>query len=189
LVLIPGDQSSNWNKYGERCAMPLRYKVSPELNMVLYIGDGFLKPSHFFDLEKTIFLEYPRPPGIITLVDLLDASTYFELDDIHHFIDHIKGMTKGGLEPGPYFMLTNDRGLHLLVHAADLMAGKFDLKAGTYHTLHDAITALGLSDREQEVIQLWNACKLDSSRIAPDLTDAKTPEQTTQDSVHTWDVE
>ena len=132
--------------------------------MVLYIGDGLLRPSDFFALEKTVFLEHQRKCGMITLVDLLEASTFFELDDIHRFIDNIRGMAKDGIEPGPYIMLTKDRGLHLLADAAQLIAGRIDLKARMYHTLRDAITTLGLSDREPEIIQLWNECKLESSK-------------------------
>jgi hypothetical protein len=63
-------------------------------------------------------------------------------------------MTKNGIQPGPYILLTKGWGLHVLAHAADLLAGNFDLKARMYHTLHDAITALKLSDHEQEFIHL-----------------------------------
>jgi hypothetical protein len=121
---------------------------------------------------------------MITLVDLLEASTYFEVDDIHRFIDNIGGMAKNGMEPGPYIMLTKDWGLHLLVHTADLLAGKVDLKARMYHTLQDAITGLELSEREQEIVQLWNECKRESSRASGNLVNTKNLKQATQKSVY-----
>ena len=141
--------------------MPLCYKVSPELNMILYIGKGYLTPPDFFSLEEAAFHKLPRPKGIITLVDLLEASTSFELDDIHHFINNINRMAERGLEPGPYVMLTNDWGLHLLAQAVNLMPSKVDLKARMYATLHEAIDKLGLSKREQEIVQLWNECRIE----------------------------
>ena len=143
--------------------MSLRYKISPELNMILYIGEGYSTPSEFFALEEAVFLKHPRQRGMITLVDALELSTSFELHDIRRFIDNIKGLAKNGMEPGPYLMLTRDRGLHLLADAAQLMAGKIDLKARMYHTLRDVILALGLSDHEKEIIQLWNECKSEPS--------------------------
>lgn len=144
--------------------MSLCYKISPELNMILYVGKGYSTPSDFFALEKTAFLKHPRQRGMITLVDALELLTAFELPDIHRFIDNIDRMTKNGMEPGPYIMLTRDRGLHVLADAAKLLAGKVDLKARMYYTLPESIIALGLSDREQEVIQLWEECKIESSR-------------------------
>ena len=144
--------------------MSLCYKISLELNMILYVGEGSSSPSDFFALEKAAFLEYPRQPGMITLVDALDLSTSFDLDDIHHFIDNIMTMAKNGMEPGPYFMITKDWGLHLLADAANLIAGQFDLKARMYYTLQEAIVALGLSDHQQQVIQLWNDCRLESQK-------------------------
>jgi len=91
------------------------------------------------------------------------------LNDIRHFIDNIKTLTRNGMEPGPYFMITRDWGLHVLADAAKLMAGNVDLKAKMYYTLQEAIVALGLSDHEEEIIQLWNECKLESSRTRGDL--------------------
>ena len=146
--------------------MSLCYKISPELNIILYVGKGYSTPSDFFALEKTAFLKHPRPRGMITLVDALELSTAFELPDIHRFIDNIDRMAKNGMEPGPYIMLTRDRGLHVLADAAKLIAGKVDLKARMYYTLQESIIALGLSDRRQEIIQLWDECKIESSRTS-----------------------
>jgi hypothetical protein len=157
--------------------MSLCYKISPELNMILYIGEGYSTPSDFFALEKAAFLKHPRPRGMITLVDALDLATAFELNDIHRFIDNIKGMTKDGMEPGPYFMITRDWGLHLLADAANLLAGKLDLKARMYHTLDEAIVALGLWDHQQEVIQLWKECRIKSSKTSGDAANIKTLKQ------------
>jgi hypothetical protein len=120
---------------------------------------------------------------MITLVDLLEASTSFDLNDIHHFINNIDYMAKNGMEPGHYFMLTKDAGLHLLAKAVNLMAGNVDLKAGMYYTLQDAITALGLSDREPEIIQLWNECKIESAKIWGNLANIRNLEQTIENSV------
>jgi hypothetical protein len=158
--------------------MSLHYKISPELNMILYIGEGYSTPSEFFALEEAAFLKHPRQRSMITLVDALDLSTSFELNDIHRFIDNIKELAKNGMEPGPYLMLTRDQGLHLLADAAQLLAGKVDLKARMYHTLQDVIIVLGLSDHEKEVIQLWNECKSESSGTRDDIANIQTVKET-----------
>jgi hypothetical protein len=145
--------------------MSLSYKISPELNIILYIGEGYSSPSDFFALEETAFLKHARQPGMITLVDALELTTAFDLNDIHRFIANIKGLADSGVESGPYIMLTRDRGLHVLADAAQLLAGKLDLKARMYYTLQEATLALGLSGHQQEILQLWNECKLESSKI------------------------
>ncbi len=139
--------------------MSLSYKIGSELNMILYIGKGYLKPSDFFSLEKAAFQQNHRPKGMVTLVDALDATTSFELDDIHRFINQINYLADTGLEPGPYVMLTNDWGIHLLAQAVRLLPSKVDLKIRIYNTLQEAIRGLGLSEQEEEIIQLWNKCK------------------------------
>lgn len=154
--------------------MSLCYKICPELNMIVYIGKGYSSPSDFFALEEAAFLKHPRNPGMITLVDALELSTSFDLNDINHFIDNINRMAENGMEPGPYFMITRDWGLHLLADAAKLMAGKVDFKAKMYHTLEEAILALGLSDHKKEIIQLWNECRLESSGTSGDAANIRT---------------
>jgi hypothetical protein len=57
--------------------MALCYKISPELNMILYVGKGYSTPSEFFALEKAAFLRHPRPPGMITLGDCHFANPQF----------------------------------------------------------------------------------------------------------------
>jgi hypothetical protein len=146
--------------------MPLCYKLSPELNMILYVGRGYASPSDFFALEEAAFREQPRPRGMITLVDALELHTAFDLHDIHQFIDNIASMAKNRTEPGPYIMLTRDWGLHLLVDAAQLMAGSLDLKARTYYTLEEAVVALGLADHRREILDLWEECKLEASEVS-----------------------
>jgi hypothetical protein len=152
--------------------MPLSYKFSPELNLILYIGEGYASPSDFFALERAAFLERPRPRGMVTLVDALELCTCFELRDIHSFISNIDRLSKDGMEPGPYFMLTRDRGLHLLAEAAQLLAGRLDLKARMHYTLDEAIVALGLSDHKAEILQLWEECKLKSSEENPKASES-----------------
>ena len=106
---------------------------------------------------------------MITLVDALELSTAFDLKDIHRFIDNINRMAKNRIEPGPYIVLTRDQGLHLLADAAQLLAGKIDLKA-RMSTLEEAIVALGLSDHKREIIQLSNECKSESKKLQNKLT-------------------
>jgi hypothetical protein len=143
--------------------MPLCYKINRELNMILYVGEGYASPSDFFALENAAFLEHPRRRNMITLVDALELCTSFDLNDIRRFIDNIDKMTENGMEPGPYIMLTRDWGLHLLADAAQLLAGKLDLKARMYFTLEEAIVGLGLLDHRQEILRLWEECKHESS--------------------------
>ena len=176
---MPGDrnQVESTSKAREPFAMSLCHKMSPELSIIIYVGKGYSTPSDFFALEEAAFLKHPRPRGMITLVDALELTTAFELNDIHRFIENIKGLADSGLEPGPYIMLTRDWGLHVLAEAAQLLAGKIDLKARMYFTIQEAIAALGLSAHEEEIMQLWNECKVESLRNSQDTADPQALKQ------------
>jgi hypothetical protein len=137
--------------------MPLYYKISEELNMILYVGQGVLHPSDFYALERVVLAENHRKPGMITIVDALHVSTSFTWPDVHNFISHLNSMTR--LEAGPYIMLTLDRGIHLLAQAANLIIGKPEMKIHVHDTLEDVIRAFGLADHKREIIQFWQECR------------------------------
>ena len=72
-------------------------------------------------------------------------------------------------------MITEDWGLHLMAEAARLMAVDLDLKARMYFTLQEAIAALGLSDHRDEIIPLWEECKLELKRTSGATRNIKVP--------------
>ena len=158
--------------------MPLCYKISPELNMILYVGEGVLKPSAFFALEKIAFLENRRQHNMTTLVDARKISTSFDMEDIENFIDNIKSLTTNGMEPGPYIMITQDWGIHLLAQAVCLMASKVDLNIHIFHTIEEAILKMGWLDQEQEIIRLWDECRTELSKLGANPLSLQTVKQT-----------
>lgn len=135
--------------------MSLQYVISPELNVILYVGKGYITPSEFFSLEQAAFQQNHRPRGMITLVDASEIVTDFSLADIHRFIENIRELNQDGMDPGPYVMVTLDHGIHLLAKAVNLMAGQLDLKIRIYTSMQEAITGLGMSDHSQEIVEIW----------------------------------
>jgi hypothetical protein len=145
--------------------MTLCYKIDPEVNLILYIGEGNLKPSDFYAAEKAAFAYHRREPGMITLVDALDVSTSFDMDDVHTYLEHVTNIKKNGTEPGPYIMITRDTGIHLMAQAVNLMTNILEFKIRVFHSLRDAIADLGLSDEEAGISKLWNECRSELERV------------------------
>lgn len=146
--------------------MPLQYKICEKPNVILYVGQGILRPSDFYTVESRLLAEKRHKPGTITLVDVLDVSITFSWDDINTFLDHLQSMAH--YEAGPYIMLTLDQGLHLLAKATNLITNKADLQIHVYYNMEDVIRAFGLTEHKQEIFQCWRECKSEFSARTSD---------------------
>ena len=139
--------------------MSIRYNISPELNLLIYICKGLITPAEFFELANTSFHDTRRKNGMMIVIDILSAGVDFELKDIQHIIDLTNDMAEQGLEPESTAILTQSKGMHILGEAMKLFPTKAKLKISMFYTLDDVITSFGLSEFRQEVIQFWEESK------------------------------
>jgi hypothetical protein len=145
--------------------MALCYKIDPALNLILYIGEGELTPADFYAAEKSAFEKNKRDRSMITLVDALNVSTSFDMEDVRVYLDHITSIKRNETDPGPYIMITRDTGIHLLAEAVNLITNQPELKIRIYYSLQEAIADLGLSDYGAEIHQLWKECRSEVERV------------------------
>ena len=139
--------------------MPIRYCISPELNIILYIGEELMTGSEYFNAAGLAYLDERRKWGMITIVDILSVETDFDLEDMHHAIDFSKNLPQKGLEPEQVVLLTNSKGISLISNAIKMMSNTIAIKLDVVNTLDDLTSLLGFSERKQEFIQFYNECK------------------------------
>ena len=139
--------------------MPIRYCISPELNIILYVAEKIMTGSEYFNAAELACLDERRKWGMTTIVDILSVETDFDLEDMHHAINFSKNLPQKGLEPEQVVLLTNSKGISLISNAIKMMSDKIEIKLDVVSTLDDLISFLGFSERKQEFVQFYNECK------------------------------
>ena len=139
--------------------MPIRYRISPELNIILYVGEKILTGSEYFKAAELASLDEHRKWGMTTIVDILSVEADFDLEDMHRAIDFSKNLPQKGLEPEQVVLLTHSKGIYLISNALKMMSDKISIKVDAVSTLDDLISLLGFSERRQEFIRFYNEFK------------------------------
>ena len=135
--------------------MPIRYNISPELNMEMYVCRGSITAAEIFKTVDMVLSDQPRKPGFITIIDLIAAVENIHLKDIYETIERIEKMVEKGFVPGPILMLSQSRGIHILADTIQMLPSKVPFKMTAFYTMEDAINSLGLSESRQDIIQFW----------------------------------
>lgn len=137
--------------------MPLHYKIYEPLNLVVYVGQGIIRPSDFYSVESRLLTGKRHEPNRVTFADVFDVAISFSWDDINTFLGHLKFMAQ--YKAGPYILLTRDQGLHLLARATNLITSKAELQIHIYSNMEDAIRMVGWEDHQHEIFRVWHGCK------------------------------
>jgi len=136
--------------------MPIRYNISPELHMVIYVCRGVITAAEVFSTADAVFVDKRRRPGLITIIELLSAVENIYLEDIYETTRRIEKTADKGFAPGPIVLLSRSQGIHVLVDTIQLLPSKVPFKMGVFHTMEDVITSLGLSGLREEIIGFWH---------------------------------
>ncbi len=145
--------------------MPIRYRINPELNIILFIGEGLMTGSEYFKAQELAELDEHRKWGMTTIVDILSVEADFDLEDMHHAINFAKNLPQKGLEPEQVILLTHSKGIYLMSNALKMMSDKVSIKVDVVSTLDDLISLLAFSERRQEFIRFYNEFKFGKQEI------------------------
>ena len=137
--------------------MPIRYDISPTLNMLIFVCKGPVTAAEFFQTADMIFFDARRKPGLITIVDLFSAMENFHLQDIYDAIKRMEKSKVRGFEAGPIVLLSRSTGIHVLADTFQLLPSKAGFKMKAFHTMEDAIKWLDCLELKQEIIEFWQA--------------------------------
>jgi hypothetical protein len=135
--------------------MPIRYNISPELNIVIYVCKGTITATEIFKAADMVFLDKRCKPGLITIFDFLFAVENIHLKDIHEAIERVEKNVEKGFEFGPIVLVSRSRGIYILAKTIKMLQNKSPFTIDAAHTMEDAIVSLGLVERRQEVNQFW----------------------------------
>ncbi len=138
--------------------MPVRYNISSELNIILYVGEGLVSGSDLFNTAGIIFEDKRYKYGMVLLIDLLSATLDFELQDLRRAITETNATKEKGLEPEQIIILSQSTGIHLACKTLNLLSGKDAMRLSAFHTLEQALISLDFT-HQQEIIQFWHESK------------------------------
>lgn len=138
--------------------MPIRYYINSELGVILYVGIGTVTGTQYFEAAEKAFNDRCRKWGMVTVIDVLNADTDFELHDVRRAIELINRLPHGGLEPEQVVALTRSKGIRLISDTMKLMPSKVPIKFDVLAHISELIAFLGLSDREREFMSFYNEC-------------------------------
>ena len=139
--------------------MPVRYNISPESNIILYICEGLVTGSDLFNTAGIIFKDKRYKYGMMLLIDLLSATLDFELKDLRRAITETNAVKEKGLEPEQIIILSQSTGIHLACKTLNLLSSKEAMKLDAFYTLERALISLDFTTHQQEIIQFWHESK------------------------------
>lgn len=139
--------------------MPVRYNISPELNIILYLCDGVVTGSDLFNTAAIIFKDKRYKYGMALLIDLLSATLDFELQDLRRALTETNAVEEKGLEPEQIIILSQSTGIHLACKTLNLLSSKDAMKLDAFHTLEQALISLDFTTQQQEIIRFWHESK------------------------------
>ena len=91
--------------------MPVRYHISSELNIILYVCEGLVSGSDLFNTAGITFKDKRYKYGMLLLIDLLSATLDFELQDLRRAITETNATKEKGLEPEQIIILSRSTGI------------------------------------------------------------------------------
>lgn len=139
--------------------MPVRYTISPELSIIIYVCEGLVTGADLFKTAATIFKDNRYRYGMVLLIDLLSATLDFELYDLHRVITETNAVKEKGLEPEQIIILSRSTSIELACKTLNLLSSKDAMKLSAFDSLDQALTSLGMTAHQQEIIQFWNESK------------------------------
>jgi hypothetical protein len=139
--------------------MPVSYNISSELNIIIYVCEGYVTGSDLFKTAGIIFEDKRYKYGMVLLIDLLSATLDFELEDLRRAITETNATKEKGLEPEQIIILSQSTGIHLTCKTLNILSIKDAIKLSAFHTLEQAIISLDFTTHQQEIIQFWQESK------------------------------
>lgn len=115
--------------------MPIRYSISPELHMVIYVCRGLITAVEVFNTADTVFVDKRRQPGMITIFDLLSAVENFYLEDLYATTRRIEEKADQGFVPGPIVLHSLSEGIHIWANTLQLLPCRAPFGMGAFHTM------------------------------------------------------
>jgi len=139
--------------------MPIHYHINPELNLILFIGEGLVTGSDYFKTAEIASQDKLRKWGMVTIVDLLSAETDFELQDMRFAIEFTNSLSRKSLEPEQVIAITSSKAIKLISDSLKLLPSKVPIKLDLVETIDELISFLGITEQRQDFLIFYESCK------------------------------
>ena len=143
--------------------MPVHYNISPDLKLVIYLCSGLVSGADIFETSEKVIRDKRRISGLITIIDFLDAVENIQSGELHEAIKRMESLAERGVVIGSVVILSQSRGMQVLVDTINLLPHKVPFKLDMVYTIEEAISLLGLSEIQDDIIQFWNETKSPSA--------------------------
>jgi hypothetical protein len=140
--------------------MPIRYDINPELNLVIYVCKGEITAVDLFHTSDVVLSDPRRKPGLTAIYDMFFAVENIQLEDMDQAIRRLERAAEPDSGVGPRVLLTRSDGIHLLVKTMKLLPSNPPIQIEAFHTIEEAIVALGLMNVHDKTVQFWQECNL-----------------------------
>src|SRR5688500_17622198 len=135
--------------------MPVRYRISPALNMIIFVCRGAISGPQIFEVSELARRDNRFKYGMTIIIDLLSAVDNFELADIQEAIRRMNQTAEQGKPRANIVILSMSTGIRLLVDAMKLMPSNVPLNIQVCHSLDEASEWLGMSCCTADLIRFW----------------------------------
>jgi len=98
------------------------------------------------------------------IIDIVDAEIDTSVSDLRLAIEKNKMLTANGQKLGQTAVYTQSTSLKFMADALKIMSPDAPSTFSLCSNRHDAISWLGLSEFENEVIQFWDAVSTESTK-------------------------
>lgn len=156
--------------------MPVRYDISPALNLLIYICTDSLTGVTFFKTADQVPNDPRFKKEMKMIIDIFSAEIDTSLADLHLAIEKNKKVKQSGWELGKTAVVTKSTSLKFLADALKMMSPEAPSNFGIFNNKRDAIRWLGYSEQEKEVSEFWDSLKTcQSEKKVPPIPIVKSP--------------
>ncbi len=136
--------------------MSVRYRMSPELNLVVFVGMGAVTGRDLLASVRASLDDPLRVPGMLNILDMINAQDEIEIHDLQAVIELERRFHRRN---GAVLLavLSFSDGMRLLANAITLLSDG-TIEAEVFHDVQTAAAWLGLADAAA-VETFWKAAR------------------------------
>lgn len=135
--------------------MPVIYKIFPEQNLIIYVGNGVVTPTEFFRVGDEVLQNPHVTENMKVILDFFNAELDTSVTDIHLAIFKNKEAKELGKGIGQTAVYTRSAAMKFLGEALRQISFDSVTNFSIFHNQRDAILWLGL--QEEVVIANWES--------------------------------
>jgi hypothetical protein len=137
--------------------MPIRYTIHPQLDILLYIFEGYVTVDDYFNTYEKAYQDSRRHHGMKVLCDLLYCEPEIDVSLFKKGISIMRENRDSGYAPDHLAILTTASSFDYLANVIKILADDIPVYLQVFYNFSDAVHWLGLENHEKELKEFWKA--------------------------------